>query len=355
MSRPVRDDFAKATIERLAKRAGFLCSNPLCRTPTIGAAQGHQGVVNIGMAAHITAAAPGGPRYDATFSPEQRRYQSNGIWLCQTHGKLVDSDEAHFTVATLREWKERAEASSFRAILAGQGVLAGGASPDSASRAIDDLLRRVSAAAATDLAGFRRMPGWPSQPIALNLRLRAGDTERQFNAQTLGSAISAFNELVVVAPPGTGKTTTLLQIDDAILGQGQLVAVFVPLGAWAIQGARLFESIVRRRAFESIAAKDLATLTDAGRLVLTLDGWNELDASSRKSVNSEIQQLKREFPDIGLIISTRRQALDVPITAPIIHAGWQWVWLKTRRLGVRSMNVTSMTHQALSAEYLNTR
>jgi hypothetical protein len=57
----VRDDFSKATVERLAKRSGYLCSNPHCRVPTVGAAQGHDGVVNIGIAAHITAAAAGGP------------------------------------------------------------------------------------------------------------------------------------------------------------------------------------------------------------------------------------------------------------------------------------------------------
>ncbi|MGE0704665.1 MAG: HNH endonuclease, partial [Vicinamibacterales bacterium] len=93
----MRDDFSKATIERLAKRAGYLCSNPHCRLPTIGAALSHEGVVNIGLAAHITASAPGGPRYDASLTPEQRRHESNGLWLCQTDGKLVDSDEGHFT------------------------------------------------------------------------------------------------------------------------------------------------------------------------------------------------------------------------------------------------------------------
>jgi hypothetical protein len=67
------DDFTKATVERLAKRAGDLCSNPHCRVPTVGAAQGHDGVVNIGIAAHITAAAALALDYDATLSSDQRR------------------------------------------------------------------------------------------------------------------------------------------------------------------------------------------------------------------------------------------------------------------------------------------
>ena len=60
-------------------------------------------------------------------------------------------------------------------------------------------------------------------------------------------------------------------------------------------------------------------LAEAGRLILTLDGWNELDEASRKRLRAEIKRLKRDFPDIGIIISTRRQVLDVPIAAPTVH------------------------------------
>ena len=311
----MRDEFRKATVERIAKRAGYLCSNPHCRAPTIGAAEGHDGVVNLGVAAHITAAAAGGPRYDATLPPDQRRDHSNGIWLCQIDGKLVDSDEAHFTVAMLREWKTQAEQNSFR-ILSGQGAPANSALPHSV---VDKLVERIRAAAVADLGGFMRTPGWPSHPIALSLRLTSGDTKRQFSAKTIGEVVSAFNELVIVAAPGTGKTTTLLQIDEAILTRSQEIAVFVPLGEWASQAGSLFDSLLGRRAFVSTTTtQDLKLLAASGRLILTLDGWNELDETSRKRASTEIKRLKRDFPDVGIIISTRRQALDVPIAAPTV-------------------------------------
>ena len=313
-----RDEFTKATVERLAKRAGYRCSNPHCGVPTIGAAQGDDGVVNVGQAAHITAAAAGGPRYDPTLPSEQRRHQSNGIWLCENHAKLVDNDVGHFTVAKLREWKEKAEKRSFTAVLSGQGTPGTQAFPLSD---IDQLVERLRCAAVDDLAGFKRAPAWPSHPISLSLRLTADDdSRRQFNAETIGTAVSAFNELVVVAAPGMGKTTTLLQIDEAILACDESVAAFVPLGEWATQAGSLFESLLRRRAFDSVATdRDLTRLADEGRLVLTLDGWNELDEASRKRLRAEIRRLKRDFPDIGIIISTRRQVLDVPIAAPTVH------------------------------------
>jgi hypothetical protein len=46
--------------------------------------------VNVGVAAYITAASPGGPRYDPALTTDQRSGGENAIWLCQTCGKLVE-------------------------------------------------------------------------------------------------------------------------------------------------------------------------------------------------------------------------------------------------------------------------
>jgi hypothetical protein len=62
------------------------------------------------VAAHITAAASDGPRYDVRLTPEQRRHPDNGIWACQSCGKLIDNDKQRFTVEILRQWKKDAEA-----------------------------------------------------------------------------------------------------------------------------------------------------------------------------------------------------------------------------------------------------
>ncbi len=68
------------------------------------------------MAAHITAASAGGPRYDPTLTPEERRSVTNGIWTCQNHGKEVDDDVVRYSADTLRAWKHHAEVEA-RAML----------------------------------------------------------------------------------------------------------------------------------------------------------------------------------------------------------------------------------------------
>jgi anthranilate phosphoribosyltransferase len=62
MAKKSRDEFTAKTVLQIAKQAGWLCSFPSCRTPTVGATEDGKGEINIGTAAHICAAAPGGPR-----------------------------------------------------------------------------------------------------------------------------------------------------------------------------------------------------------------------------------------------------------------------------------------------------
>ncbi len=103
------DDFSDTVKKALAARVGHLCSNPECRALTSGPQDDSAKAVNIGVAAHITAASPGGPRYDPDLLPEERSAPSNGIWLCQNCAKLIDNDPTRFTVEVLKKWKTDAE------------------------------------------------------------------------------------------------------------------------------------------------------------------------------------------------------------------------------------------------------
>jgi hypothetical protein len=109
-----RDDFSKTTKEILAKRVGYLCSNPNCRKPTVGSNEYPSKTTLIGIASHITAASKGGPRYDDSISPENRRDIANGIWLCSNCATLIDKDSEKFNVKLLKDWKHDAELESFK-------------------------------------------------------------------------------------------------------------------------------------------------------------------------------------------------------------------------------------------------
>lgn len=329
-----RDDFRKPTKTNLAQRVAYVCSNPGCLCPTIGPSQTGDGTIIIGVAAHITAAAQGGPRYDPSLTPEQRRHQSNGIWLCEKDGKLVDSDEKHFTVEMLRDWKKAAESRAFQRVAAPNSTRSRYRDVEALDGdeqaqvdqlhlpAQDDLqsvFARCLAAAKSDLLAFKNQPGWPTTAIALDLKFADGESVTLLNAPGIAAAIQTFHEIVVIAPPGTGKTTTLIQVADAILAEGAFAAAFVPLSEWSSRSDSFFQCLARRQGYRTITEQHLALLAIHGRLILVLDGWNELDTESRKRANAEIKSLRRDFPRIAIIVSTRRQALGVPVSGPIVE------------------------------------
>ena len=106
----MRDDFNEGVNRIVAARVSYLCSNPVCETATTGPQADPSKSLNIGVASHILAASPGGPRYNERLTPKERTCHQNAIWLCQNCAKLVDNDEQRFTERVLIEWKRNAEA-----------------------------------------------------------------------------------------------------------------------------------------------------------------------------------------------------------------------------------------------------
>jgi len=113
---PTRDDFSPAIKTLLKERVAGICSRPDCRSFTLGAHTDPGQKISIGVAAHICAAAPGGPRYDDCMPPAERAAAANGIWLCQSCSRLIDRDTTKYTIDVLRQWKSDAEARALRDI-----------------------------------------------------------------------------------------------------------------------------------------------------------------------------------------------------------------------------------------------
>jgi hypothetical protein len=104
-----RDDFSSRMKEKIARRAAYTCSNPDCRRRTLVPEVSSQiDTIYNGVAAHITAAAPHGPRYDPSLTPEERASSKNGIHLCRLCANQVDANKGKdYPAHVLREWKMR--------------------------------------------------------------------------------------------------------------------------------------------------------------------------------------------------------------------------------------------------------
>lgn len=103
----IRDEFKNSIVLALARRASYICSNPECHALTIGpSAADPEKIVFLGKAAHITAAAPGGARYDPSLTSDDRRLIENGIFLCPACAEKIDKNRGiDFPIDQLKKWK----------------------------------------------------------------------------------------------------------------------------------------------------------------------------------------------------------------------------------------------------------
>ena len=312
MAKSNRDDFSASVKLKLAKRAGFLCSHPLCRRPTIGSASDGNDEINVGMACHISAAAPGGPRYDASITADQRRSADNGIWLCRIHGTAVDANDPTFTTELLRDWKAQAQRDSWSRVVHNDVPYKkiGQTSPPR------DPLARLREAVSLDLDIFRRSTKWPATTI--NLTLEVDGIDAALSTSALATTLTTLDDLVLVAPPGMGKTATMFQIADAAVAHGDMPIV-VSLAEWSTNEFTLLEDILKRPAFQSISEADFRRAAARPGVILLLDGWNELDSLARRRVTTQVARLQMELPRLSFLISTRKQALDVPINGTLVE------------------------------------
>lgn len=88
------------TLRELYVLSGNLCANPKCKTVIVNT----NGTV-VADVCHIKAEKPDGARYDKKLSEADRRASANLLLLCRTCHKLVDTEEAKYTVAILTKWK----------------------------------------------------------------------------------------------------------------------------------------------------------------------------------------------------------------------------------------------------------
>ena len=133
---------------------------------------------------------------------------------------------------------------------------------------------------------------WDDLALLRHVR-RDRRAEQQLEARPFGDILEAFSQVkraALLGQPGAGKTTTLRKLaadlarralDDAALP----VPILVRLGDWT--GAEPFETFLAHELPDLGDA--LLPLSEAGRLILLLDGLNELPTAKRAEKVGEIR------------------------------------------------------------------
>ena len=168
--------------------------------------------------------------------------------------------------------------------------------------------------AAKDLANnWDRMVRRTDRPlislIAFKLNEK-GEAIEIVTTASLNTVLSEGQRIVLEAPAGSGKTTTLVQVARDVLDAGGL-AFLVDLSDWVRSGKDVLSYVASRPHFASkdLDAKALSKLRGPQPPIFLLNGWNEVPIASAGEADIALRELDRSFGAAIVIVATRRHSL----------------------------------------------
>ena len=180
---------------------------------------------------------------------------------------------------------------------------------------IADLIDRTRhAAAAVTQNWARKTKGHPLIDLsAVRLDASGAESADVLPLERINRALWESGRIVLEAPAGRGKTTTLIQLAQRARTAG--IPFIVELPGWTTSHRNILEFIAGMPAFqgEGLTPADLARVQHSEPFIFLLNGWNEIGESSSTQANAALRDLERDFPSAAIIVTTRTHHLTPPL------------------------------------------
>nr|WP_175801312.1 hypothetical protein [Burkholderia anthina] len=166
------------------------------------------------------------------------------------------------------------------------------------------------------LEAGRRSWKMPRSVAPLTLEERTPGSSGNSRGVTTADVVSAIGDgrnLILFGTGGVGKTTLLLEICGSCLEAGGRIPLFVDVAVWARSNLSVLDYVASSAAAQlnRVTLTELAELAQSGSVVIMLNGWNEISASSKLSCREHLVQLVSVAPKLGVTVVSRT-ATDVP-------------------------------------------
>ncbi len=150
---------------------------------------------------------------------------------------------------------------------------------------------------------------------AIRIDQKGQETREIFNLESIRTSLINGRRLLIEAPAGRGKTTTLVQLAKQDCSAGGLTFL-VNLPAWIDSDQTILGFLEHRPEFQSrgINADLLAKLSRVLRFSFLLNGWNEVSKVNSDKANVRLSQFEQSFPKAGIIIATRIHHITPPLS-----------------------------------------
>lgn len=183
---------------------------------------------------------------------------------------------------------------------------------------IADLIAKTREAISETVQGWLSNPRLFGQPRIGLQAIKLDDDNREtsdtIELSDLHAALQAGRRLVLEAPAGRGKTTTLIQLAEQHQAHGEL-PFLIDLPVWNRSAIDVLGFVANLREFRSrsISAETLAKLSTVVHFSFLLNGWNEVTDSYSEQAVQAIKDLERSFPRSGIIVVTRSHHIKPPL------------------------------------------
>jgi hypothetical protein len=140
------------------------------------------------------------------------------------------------------------------------------------------------------------------------------ETHEVLTLEDFQKALLESRRIVLEAPAGRGKTTTLVQLVERYCAKGE-ISFLVNLPEWIESNDDILEFIAKMPSFRSsgIDANILAQIYKTVPCSFLLNGWNEVSDNYSDKAVRKLGDLERNFPNAGIIVATRSHHIRPPL------------------------------------------
>ena len=199
----------------------------------------------------------------------------------------------------------------------------------------NELRKTAISAAETLLSNAKSRWNYPDSTFELHLdyikpeQTRNSSTIYKISQNDLIEKFKGGANLLLTGKAGIGKTTTLIALSEEFLYDPYLpLPVYVDASIWASTGKTILEYIANLPVFIDIdfSVKHLTALNERGKLLIVLNGWNEISLTKKEDARERLQEFLFGTNATRMVVSTRfiNDIFEIPnpITVNVRGFGW---------------------------------